>query len=405
MAEAPATQERPSSDNALFYDLAVLGQVKALLRSDGARQETREAYESLIDKADAALSQPAESVTFKVGPPLSGDPHDYVSLSRYWWPDPSQADGLPWIRKDGQTNPDTQNERVDRPRIGRFSRAVADLGLAYHFTEDDRYVAKLVELVRVWFLDEATYMAPHLEYAQRVPGKDQGRRAGILDGRLLPLHVLDAVTLVRESGRWSTDLDEGLRGWMSKYLNWLTESSLGKAGARNVNNHGAWYLFQVVAVAAFLNDEATVREYVERTQRLIDEQIDAQGLQKHELSRTRSFFYSAFNLDPLTRIAVIAEREIGVNLWGYQNPRGGSLLRALDYLALYADGQTQWPYPNQGQVFAHAMPAFLRAAKALGDGRYQAVLALDLDAPSPFGKASKKPGAYLRERYLLNVGL
>ena len=34
-------------------------------------------------------------------PPPSGDKHDYLSYSRYWWPDPEKNDGLPYIRRDG----------------------------------------------------------------------------------------------------------------------------------------------------------------------------------------------------------------------------------------------------------------------------------------------------------------
>ena len=35
----------------------------------------------------------------------SGDIHDYMSLSIYSWPDPEKKDGLPYIIKDGETNP------------------------------------------------------------------------------------------------------------------------------------------------------------------------------------------------------------------------------------------------------------------------------------------------------------
>src|SRR5690349_10017590 len=36
---------------------------------------------------------------------LDIDPHDYYSEAPYWWPDPENPSG-PYIRKDGQFNPD-----------------------------------------------------------------------------------------------------------------------------------------------------------------------------------------------------------------------------------------------------------------------------------------------------------
>ncbi len=39
----------------------------------------------------------------QIAPP-SGDPHDYVSFARYYWPDPAKPDGLPYVNRDGQHN-------------------------------------------------------------------------------------------------------------------------------------------------------------------------------------------------------------------------------------------------------------------------------------------------------------
>ncbi len=65
-----------------------------------------EYQKELFAEADRILEEPELSVTFKTVPPLSGNPHDYDSLSRYDWPNPDTPDGLPWIKRDGVTNPD-----------------------------------------------------------------------------------------------------------------------------------------------------------------------------------------------------------------------------------------------------------------------------------------------------------
>jgi len=59
------------------------------------------ALKNLRVAADAALQNEPYSVTHKTIEPPSGDKHDYLSFSRYWWPDPKKPDGLPYIRKDG----------------------------------------------------------------------------------------------------------------------------------------------------------------------------------------------------------------------------------------------------------------------------------------------------------------
>ena len=63
------------------------------------------ALAALRDRGDVALSHQSASVTEKQVPPPSGDAHDYVSLSIYWWPDPASPSGLPYIQRDGVRQP------------------------------------------------------------------------------------------------------------------------------------------------------------------------------------------------------------------------------------------------------------------------------------------------------------
>ena len=57
-------------------------------------------------EADKAMNLTPPSVMDKNMVASSGDKHDYMSMGPYWWPDPSKPDGLPYIRKDGQRNPE-----------------------------------------------------------------------------------------------------------------------------------------------------------------------------------------------------------------------------------------------------------------------------------------------------------
>ena len=55
----------------------------------------KEAFDAMIKQADALLNAEPLSVMQKPTVPVSGDMHDYMSLARYMWPDPTKPDGLP----------------------------------------------------------------------------------------------------------------------------------------------------------------------------------------------------------------------------------------------------------------------------------------------------------------------
>ena len=82
----------------------------------------------ILTGADAALKTEPISVTAHRAKLSEGGPHDFYSNGDYWWPDPSKPDGLPYIQKDGQTNPDNFNHH--RMDIRNLRDTVAALGAA-----------------------------------------------------------------------------------------------------------------------------------------------------------------------------------------------------------------------------------------------------------------------------------
>lgn len=329
----------------IYYQADKLTATKSNLANNSAAKVTVDAYEKLLSSADGYLKKPAPTVMNKKITPLSGNKHDYLSISRYWWPDPSKEDGLPWIRKDGKTNPSTQNDDVDRKRLGRMVKGVRVLSLAYYLSDDEKYARKASELMQVWFLNKETKMNPHLQYAQSVPGNPKGRRSGILDGRLIPLYILDGMTLIKDSEYWNAQLTEQMHKWFKIYLTWLTTSELGKKGALQENNHGSWYFFQVVALAHYLGETDLLTEQLAKVKHSFDHQFDKEGKQPHELKRTRSFFYSTFNLKPLGIIAHIAKQN-GVDVWHHETEDGKSMQQAIGFL-LNAIETGEWNYKTK----------------------------------------------------------
>ena len=73
------------------------------------------AYETLKKEADRLSDAQPLSVMMKEKTPASGDKHDYMSQARYFWPDPAKPDGLPYINRDGISNPELN--KLDRNRL------------------------------------------------------------------------------------------------------------------------------------------------------------------------------------------------------------------------------------------------------------------------------------------------
>jgi hypothetical protein len=333
----------------------------------GDASRLRPAYERLVREADAALLLGPFSVMDKPRTPESGDKHDYVSMGPYWWPDTTKPGGLPYIRRDGERNPELANG-YDAPRFGAMTGAVTTLALAYYFSGAEQYAQRAALLLRTWFLDPATRMNPHLRYGQRIPGITEGRAAGIIETRRL-VDLVDAIGMLEHSPNWSETDARGMRDWMAAYRGWLVTSDIGKEEQRAQNNHGTWYDAQIVALALFTGDTVMARTTVETAKtRRIAAQITADGRQPYELARTRSLGYSVMNLEGLCRLAELG-RHVGVDLWSYRSPRGGNIRKALDYVAPYADPAVPWP----GEQITPNAPDFLvlllqRARVAFGAG-------------------------------------
>jgi len=298
------------------------------------------ALAQLRAEADKLLKQKPSSVMDKSCVPPSGDKHDYLSLAPYFWPNPKTSDGLPYVRRDGEINPESK-EGTDANTFGALGEAVETLGLAYYFTGYEPYADKAALLVRTWFLDPATRMNPHLKYAQAVRGKNDGRGTGILDSRHL-VEVTDGVALLAGSSAWKIESQKALLVWLDSFYRWVTESKNGKDERAAKNNHGSWYDAQIVHYALVLGHKDEARKTAETalTSR-IGAQIEPDGRQPLEIARTKSFDYCCFNLEALLQLAR-ASGHADVDLWTFATPDGRSLRSALHFMAPYADPKKPW---------------------------------------------------------------
>jgi len=262
------------------------------------------ALKNLRAAADAALVHAPYAVTQKEIVPPSGDKHDYLSFSRYWWPDPNKADGLPYIRKDGVVNRKLI-ANGDRVRLGEFRNDVQALGLAGYILKEPRYTKHAAKMVRTWFLDEETRMNPNLNFGQGVPGKAHGRGPGIIDTRGFML-VLDAVELFDEEN-WSAEDQSKLQKWCDDYQQWLNDNPLGQHEQKAKNNHGSWYAAQRARYALFAGKKDLAKEIVEQAKQRIEKQFASNGDQAEELKRTRSLHYCLLSHSSHTTMRLFAK--------------------------------------------------------------------------------------------------
>ena len=331
------------------------------------------AYRKLIADADRALAAPIISVTQKSSLlPPSGNKHDYFSLSPYWWPDSTKSDGLPYIRRDGVTNPESKRD-LDQPRVAAMGFNLQTLGLAWYFSGDEKYASRAAAQLRAWFLDSATMMTPHLRFAQLVRGNPAERGSGIIDTRWF-IEAVQAAGLIEGSRSWTGADKTALQAWFRSYLNWLLTSPNGAHERAARNNHGSWYAAQTAAYATFVGDTALARSIVDSARARIGWQIKPDGSQPIELERTRSMHYAGFNIEALSRLAEIG-CAVGSDLWSYKAPEGGSLETAIDHVARYIASDEKWPGQQIDEVDPNLLVIHLRRTGAtLNSAKYRQVL-------------------------------
>ena len=294
-----------------------------------------------------------------------------------------------WVYCDGAENDASVNPQKYTGYPNGISlmditrKNVENLSTAYAITGKQKYASKASDLMRTWFLDPKTKMNPNFAFAQAFPNEayvqcnsqsdikqhcDQvykngtvlkdggtcqngidsstgksnsactGYAASKTDGAPIYgnelIQFLDSEKMLEGSKTWKKSDTEGFKSWMKQYLSWL-DGPMGQHEFVLGNNHASWYLTQKAAILTYLGDPASMKaakSVVEQAKTLINTQIWSNGAMPYELERTRPLQYSFFNLDALTKIAELGKK-VGVDLWNYQGTQGGSLKKAMDYMA------------------------------------------------------------------------
>lgn len=350
----------------LLLDKDNLDQIKAKI--DRQDPFVMPAYQTLISKAEKALSMGRLSVVDKSLTPPSQDKHDYMSLGPYFWPNPKTKDGYPYIRRDGKVNPNALIDS-DSPRLVRLTNALETLALAYYYTNNTKYAQRAVEMIQIWFINDTTKMNPHLKYAQGIPGTVPGRALGILDGRHF-VRILDSITLIENSNLLSSKDLEIIKQWVKDYQNWLLNGEYAYDESHRPNNHGTFYDYQVVGYALYLEQPKKAKELLTNAQYIrLGSHIGSKGQNFHELERTRPLHYSLFDLEAMIGLALYSDHYDEVNFWTFTINQT-SLKKAIDYVIKYKNNRDMWLVKNEKVNFMDLTPTLLVAAQKYQTDEY-----------------------------------
>ncbi len=290
----------------------------------------------VLRQAEQWLEAPPITVTASLAPRSPGDRHAYYSEGDYWWPDPANPSG-PFVRRDGESYPGRFDDH--RQALIRLSRAVPALAAAWLLTGRDVYAQAAQRHLSAWFVDPETAMAPHLEHAQAIVGRNTGRGIGIID----TLHLAEVAVAIPQLPMPTATRDR-IDAWFARYLEWMWTSPNGLDEQDERNNHGTCYAVQVAVFAQLIGDRDKIAWCRTRlTGSLVPGQIAVDGSQPLELSRTKPFGYSLFNLDMLSVLAhLVAPGDRAV--WTHRSTSHGSLADAAAFMLPFIEDKTRWTF-------------------------------------------------------------
>lgn len=297
-------------------------------------------------------------------------PGDFLSMGDYWWPNPEAPNGLPYVRRDGQSNP--ENFDAHRLLMREMRDVVAALAAGYVVAGEAATAHRAMEWLRVFFVDEATRMQPHLRFAQAIPGVTPGRGIGIID----TLHLVEVVPAL-EAVAGAPGVDPAtvaaVQRWFGDYLRWMLTHPNGREEGATRNNHSVAYWLQVALFARAAGDLTALAEAGRQWREvMLPDQMGLDGGFPRELARTKPYGYAIFQLDNVVLLTdVLAESE--PDIWQFRLSDGRSVERALAYLYPFLADKSTWPLAPDVEHFADwpvRGPALLLGGLRLGRPEY-----------------------------------
>ena len=307
-----------------------------------ASKPTSQEYKSLVAKADGIVKQKPVAVTDKEIC-LSGDKHNYESLSVYWWPDPKNPDG-PYIARDGEYNP--EYKKYDYPRLLKLKDNLVTCSKAFFLTGDSRYYDFFCLQLDTWFINDETRMTPNFEYCQFIPGRNNGRGnpQGMADTYNFN-DMLESIRLVNAVKSIGKGRMKSLKNWFSDFADWMQTSEYGKKAYAFKNGQVLTYDTTIYDIFIFTGQKSARKAIFKAfPEKRIKAQIADDGKMPEALKRTKALSYTVSDITRLVDFASLAKAD-GKSL------SKESLVRiqsAFDYITPLTSNREAFPYSEIG---------------------------------------------------------
>lgn len=327
----------------------------------------------ILRLANRALQLKPPAITDHIATNSAGGLHDFFSQADYEWPNSNTTNGLPYVNRDGESNPDVFS--FHRMAMRDMKDAVAALAAAYALTGDNKYVKKSSEFIKVFFLDEKTRMNPNLNFAQAVLGHSAGEPYGVID----TLHLAElavAIPFLEKSPAFPPEVDAGLKKWFADYSEWITTSTNGVKEMNNANNHSIACYLQLASFAKFTGDEKLLESCRERFKNvLLPRQMTNDGSFPRELARTKPYGYSIFQAENVAALCVLLSTT-NEDIWKFTLPDGRTPKNAVDFIYPYLADKNKWLADGRPKDVMHwddwpmRQPCLIFAYAEFGDEKY-----------------------------------
>lgn len=293
-------------------------------------------------------ASPLRSVVDKLGEiPPSFDKHDYVSLATYYWPNPETENGLPYVARDGHSNP--EGESFDKDGLRELAFLVYTYAILYYLTEDVLYYETLKKHLVHYFIDSTTRMNPNMNHGQMIKGVNEGRGIGMIDYTGNMAYAIYMLKQLYKLGYLEEEFYQELKEWHQAFYHWMKFSPIALEERYATNNHGSMYVLGCAIVADFIDEKEDMLPYVyHMVEYHMVKQFAEDGSLPQELKRTKSKSYSLMGLKAFTDFAIICSQyQIDlINMDWYYKKLKPFIRLGVDYLKEKLIYKQDWVYPQ-----------------------------------------------------------
>ena len=281
--------------------------------------------DTLDELLETVTSKGLRSVMDKKLLAPSNDPHDYVSISIYHWPNPNTKDGLPYIERDGVDNP--ESFKGDKEALRELAYITYLAGVLYYITKSEKYLDIILRFNINWFINEKTKMNPHIKYGQYIPGVNEGEPGAIIDYAASYGYALNVLSILNKEKFLPNEFVLKMQEWHKDFYVWLNSFERCLIIRDRNNNQSALYNLLVLNIARFIgSDSKIINEMNERLVNKINIQINDEGLLPEELQRTKTKSYTTMGLKMLLESARFLMD------YGFTYNAIGKLLKSYEYM-------------------------------------------------------------------------